>query len=123
MHRIDDSGSVIRIVGEGFFAEDEVRRHFGTLASIFARRRQSARQVKVVIDLRGAVTQSMSVTRIIAEATNRLYSDPSDRVAIIVSSTLLKLQFERVHQHQVVRICLTPAEAEHFVAPALAVTS
>ena len=122
MHRIDDDGTMIRVTGGGFFAEDEVHRHFDALAAIIAQRRRLGRRVKALIDLRKAATQSIGVTRIIAEATDRLYSDPSDRVAIIVSTMLLKLQFERVHQHQGFRICLTPEEAEQFLAvmPALA---
>lgn len=116
MHRIDDDGSVLRIKGEGFFAEDEVRRHFDALAAIIARRRRAGRRVRALVDLREAATQSKSVAGIIAARTDRLYADPSDRVAIIVSTMLLKLQFEHVHQHQGFRICLTVEEAEQFLA-------
>lgn len=117
-HQIDDDGCVIRISGNGFFAEDEARRHFIELAAIIARRRRSGRRVKALIDLRNAMTQSMSVTKIIAEETDRLYSDPSDRVAIIVPTMLLKLQFERIHQHQGFCICLNSDEAEQKLAAA-----
>ena len=121
MHRIEDDGSVIRVAGEGFWSEDEIRRHFDELAAIIARRRRLSLPVKALIDLRTATTQSMAVTKIIAEATERLYSDPSDRVAIIVPTMLLKLQFERVHQRQAFRICLARDEAERFLKATAAV--
>ncbi len=118
MHHIDDDGGVIRIKGRGFFTEDEVLVHFDALAQIIARRRSSGRQIKALIDLREAVTQSARLTTIISEATGRLYSDPSDCVAIIVPTMLLKLQFERIHQNRGFRICLTSDEAEQVLATA-----
>ena len=118
MHRIDDDGSVIRITGEGFFTEDEARHHFAALAPIIARRRRLGRRVKALIDLRKAMTQSAKVAAIITEATDRLYADPSDRVAIVVPTMLLKLQFERVHQKQSFHVCLTSDEAEWVLAAA-----
>lgn len=118
MHQISDDGCVIRIMGGGFFTQDEARRHFNTLASIIARRRRSGRRVKALIDLSKAVPQSVSVTEIITEATDRLYCDPSDCVAIVVPTMLLKLQFERVHQHRSFRVCMTSREAEQILAAA-----
>ena len=118
MHRIAEDGSVIRITGEGFYVEDDVHKHFARLAAIIARRRRSGARINAFVDLRKAATQSLSVTRIIAEETDRLYSDPSDRVAIIVQTMLLKIQLERVHKHQGFRIFLTAEEGERFLAAA-----
>ncbi len=118
MHQINDDGRVIRVTGEGFFAADEARQHFDTLAKIIENYRRTGRPVRALIDLSKAVTQSASVANIITEATERLYCDPLDSVAIVVPTILLKLQFKRVHQRQSFHVCLTSAEAEQVLAAA-----
>ena len=115
MHRIADDGRVIRVTGAGLFSEDEARGHFEALSLLIARRRRSAGQVRMLIDLRQAATQPAAITAMIAEQTGRLYSDPSDRVAIVVGSVLLKLQLKRVHRAQSVGVFLSPEEAEAFL--------
>ena len=115
MHEIVDDGRVVRIKGIGFFSEDEVRHHFHELARIILERRRSSRQVMAAIDLRAASIQAPSVAKLITESTNRLYSDPRDRVAILVGTMLLKLQFERVHQKQGFGVFLKEADADRFL--------
>lgn len=115
MHHIIDDGKVIRVEGKGFYAEDELRRHFGALSRLVARRRQSMRPVLAMIDLREAATQSASVAGIMALETNRIYSGSTDRVAIIVSSMLLKMQLERVHKQQGFGIFTSLDEASLFL--------
>ena len=115
MHQIIDDGAIIRVIGKGFYTEDGVREHFANLSRVVASRRRAGRQVKALADLRQAATQSATTARMITEATQRLYSDPSDRVAVVVSSVLLKLQLERVHQHQGFGIFLDMGEAERYL--------
>ena len=115
MHNISDDGTVIRVTGAGFYVEHEVRDHFKELAAIIACRRQAARQVLAIIDLREAVPQASGKTTLISDSTNRLYSDPSDRVAIVVSSSLLKMQLRRVHQQQGFGIFTSFKDAEKFL--------
>ena len=116
MHRINDDGTTIRIEGKGFYDEAETRAHFDTLARLIANRRRAGRQVKALVDLREAATQAAGTAQLIAGETNRIYCAPSDRVAIVVSSLLLKLQLKRVHRQQGFHITLTLAEAERFLA-------
>lgn len=120
MHRIIDDGRIIQIEGKGFYVEADVRRHFDTLAIIIARRRQSKRRVIALVDLREAATQSATISKIITDETNRLYSDPTDRVAIVVSTMLLKLQLERVHKQQGFSIFTSVDDATAFLKLAAA---
>ena len=122
MLRIDDAGPVIRMAGEGFFTEAVLRRHFHAVDLIVAQRRRLGRPIIALVDLRRAATQSIAVGNIVTEECDRIYSDPADRVALIVATMLLKLQCERIHHHAGFRTFLAAEEAERFLNEAVALS-
>ncbi len=101
--------------GSGLFTALEVASHLDELAKIVREQRAARRKVRALIDLRDAGTQTNAIATTISEATRRIYHDPSDRVAIIVSSSLLKMQLKRVHSEQSFGIFVSEQAARHFL--------
>lgn len=86
---------IIGVVGRGFWDTALVTAHFADLGSHIARVRAPAMPVRVLVDLRGAPPQRPEVTTIVRQATLALYR-PADRVAVVVESSLVKIQMRRI---------------------------
>lgn len=97
------------------FSAEDVAAHFRQLGEIISRRHASGEVVRALIDLKSAAIQPMGIATSIAEATNRLYSKPTDRVAILVASSLLKMQLRRIHADQPFEIFISEQEARTFL--------
>ena len=123
MHKYSEDGGIIRVEASGFFSDEEMRTHFEDFSRILYRRRNAGMRVAVLVDMRAAPPQSPGTSKIISYTTRRIYSDPSDLVAIVASSTLLRLQLERVHSHPGFGVFLTIPDAERFLTGATAVAA
>ena len=110
---IDSIGEVIRITSKGFLSEEEVTEHFRALAQRIATRRRSTGTVGIVVDLLQSVPQSQGVAAIIAKCSNETYVE-ADRVAVLLSSALLRLQTARVHKDRGIGYFSDPEEAFAF---------
>jgi len=115
LFQISESAGVISIEGRGLFTAEDVASHFRQLGTIISRHHASGQVVRALIDLKGAAIQPMGIATSIAEATNRLYSKPTDRVAILVASSLLKMQLKRIHADRPFEIFISEAEARAFL--------
>jgi hypothetical protein len=113
--QISETRRFICIKGNGHFTAEEVADHFHKLELMILERRASCEDVRVLIDLRGAATQTNAIAMSIAEATNRIYSGSTDRVAIVVASALLKLQLKRIHAGQAFGIFVSEPAARKFL--------
>lgn len=106
---VDDQG-IVRLVGYGTWSIEYMNRHFRELDPIVAAARMRVRSVMVLADLREAPVQSPDVAEIINIGTRRLYRD-GDRIAIVVQSSLVKLQMKRVVDCAQVQIFISVAAA------------
>jgi hypothetical protein len=90
----DDQG-IIKIQGHGLWSLDYLNQHFRELDAIIAQARRWNPDVLALVDLREAPVQSPEVAESINANTRRVYRD-QDRIAIVVQSSLVKLQMKRV---------------------------
>lgn len=106
---VDDQG-IVRLVGHGAWSVEYMNRHFRELDPVVATARMRMRNVMVLADLRDAPIQSPDVAEMINIGTRRLYRD-GDRIAIVVQSSLVKLQMKRIVDCAQVQIFISVAAA------------
>ena len=86
---------IVYVIGRGFWNDDLVSNHFAELRRTAQLARRNASYVRVLVDLREASVQSPAVAaRIMAET--RLVWTEKDRIAVVIQSTLAKMQINRV---------------------------
>jgi len=88
-----DYGQYIAVQGTGCWSPEYLDAHFADLAGLLGRRRRD-RQVLVLVDLTRAGVQSDETAERIRYWTANLYRQ-SDRVAIVLASSMLKAQMRR----------------------------
>jgi hypothetical protein len=108
--RIAQHDGLIMIVGIGFWNEGCLDEHFATLRTLIARRRLSTPSVRGLVDLRASAVQRPSMIEGIRENAHSIWQ-PQDRVAIVVSSSLSKLQMNRLASDDTYRIFDSVGEA------------
>lgn len=92
---IEPDSGIIRVVGTGHWSPADVEIHFAALHRLIAGRRAVAAPVLVLVDLTASPVQESAIAERIGRATTRVYKE-SDRVAVIVTSCLLKMQMKHV---------------------------
>lgn len=86
---------IVYIIGRGFWEDDLIDRHFIELRRTAALARRNASFVRVLVDLRDAAVQSPAVAAKIKNETRLIWTE-ADRIAVVLQSTLAKLQIKRV---------------------------
>jgi hypothetical protein len=86
---------VVYVVGRGFWTDDIVDRHFIELRRTAALARRNVDKVRVLVDLREASVQSPPVAARIKTETRLIWTE-ADRIAVVLQSTLAKLQISRL---------------------------
>ena len=89
------SSGLIRVIGRGQWSSEKVQRHFVDLGQLIAERRRAEAPVLVLVDVRDSLVQQAETVERIARAMTSVYQE-SDRVAVVVSSSLLKMQLKRL---------------------------
>ena len=89
---------VIHIVVEGFFDLPTLRKHFVDKAAIVTRWRAAGRPVRVLINAVNLKPHTAEGQACVQDATARIYK-AGDRVAILLSSSLVKMQMRRALSH------------------------
>lgn len=84
---------IITVTGHGEWSETMVRRHFASLEKLIAEVRASGRPILALVDLRQAENQLEHVAALAAREANRIHSR-SDRIAIMASSSLMKMRMK-----------------------------
>ncbi len=98
---------VIHVVGKGFWTPSVMTTHFEQLQTSVSAFRQTKRAVKMIVDLRGSLVQSPeTIERMKGGAAS--VTEPGDRMAILVGSSLAKMQMRRT---------IGDAQHEFFVSP------
>jgi hypothetical protein len=107
-----DATGIVHVVGSGFWTPHDIDRHFSELDAVVRSIRQCGRKVRVAVDLRRTPAQLPETIARIGAGAERIYAE-GDRVAIIVDSSLAKLQMRRV---------VSDAQHEMFQSPNAAMT-
>jgi len=101
------STSVIHVVGRGFWTPAVMDAHFGQLQTSVAPARKAGLGVRMIVDLRGSDVQSpQTIDRMKVGAAG--VTQQGDRMAIIVGSSLAKIQMRRT---------IGDAQHEFFLSP------
>jgi hypothetical protein len=90
----DRRRGVILITVKGFFDIPSLRDHFDANAIIVTQWREAGLPIRVLIDAVDIQPHSPEGQAYVQDATARIYR-PGDRVAIIVASSLVKMQMRR----------------------------
>jgi hypothetical protein len=91
----DPRTGILTVRVEGSWTLPEVERYGREAGVQFAQARKQAGSLRLLVDLKATVVLSQSVIEPLAKA-GMQYSRPSDRVALVVNSTLMKLQMKRM---------------------------
>ena len=110
----DESRGIVHVVGRGQWTVPQVREHFAELDVLVRRLRLRSLPVMALIDLRESSIQSQEVTDCIASSSGAIYQE-SDRVAIIVQSSLMKMQMKRASHAPNTEIFISPSAAETWL--------
>ncbi len=109
----DDRRGLLRIHCTGLSLGDEVDRYLAVLEPIIANMRTSHGRVRVLADLRNAPIRTQEAADKMRAGNLRLYRT-GDRIALIVESSLLKMQLRRtLVEYQ--NIFVSPNAAETWV--------
>lgn len=104
----------IRVDGSGLYTLLESQEHFRELSSVISQYRKSGRQIRVLVDLREGAPQTPEVVAHIEKANQVIFRE-GDRVSIIVTSTLLKLQVKRLHSRFESQVFISDIAAEEYL--------
>ncbi len=108
----DPAFGVIRVLGVGFWTPTIIGDHFDELAFVMRPYRAAGVSVRMVVDLRKSGIQSQE-TIVRMQAGVKSVTRPGDRMAIVVSSSLAKIQMRRM---------IGGEQHEFFVSPGAAQT-
>ncbi|RVT90343.1 hypothetical protein [Sphingomonas crocodyli] len=92
----DESAGIVRMMVEGFFDQDILARHFDDNAAFVRRWRAAGRPIRVLIDANRLLPHTPQNQAFVMRSFERIYR-PGDRVAILVGSSLVKMQMRRTH--------------------------
>jgi hypothetical protein len=90
-----DRDDLIWIVGFGFWTPEIIKSHFEEFRSLVRARREAGRIIRTVVDLRQAGVQSKETTDIMKASVASIH-EAGDRVAIVLHSSLARMQMRRV---------------------------
>ena len=107
----DRASRVVRIRGQGFWSQELLDRHFAELRNVIAEARRHSSSLRVIVDLTKAGVQTAEISQSIEAFRNEAYG-PEDRVAIVVSSSLVKLQLRRSLTRELTKFFISLNAAE-----------
>ena len=110
----DPSQGILTVAVNGSWSTAEVERYAREAGPAFERAREKAGFLRLFIDLRATHVLSQALMDPLAKA-GMQYSRADDRVALVVASTLLKLQMRRMLGEAPVPIFLSADEAETWL--------
>lgn len=111
----DNAAGVLVVTFEGFTPDEELARYEQDLRAGIADARRRVGRLRLLIDaIRGQVLPAAAAERLkTIEA--RLVRSPDDRVAVVLNSTLLKLQLKRIVSGDQTRIFQSDDEARAWL--------
>ena len=110
----DPFTKIVRARCSGFWSLDEARVYLNQLTNAIGKARLHERSVRVLVDNRTASVQTLVAIDEIGKTVSRVYK-PTDRLAIIVESQLLKRQMDRLPKVAITRILTNLGEADDWL--------
>lgn len=93
--RQEAAGTITVTSAADLWSPEDIDRHFDRLATVIDEQRRAGQQVRVLVDLRAAPPQPTETLARIGTRTVTTYR-PGDRVAIVVTSSLAKMQMRDI---------------------------
>lgn len=106
----EEQNGLVRCTCSGFLTIEDVRAYHAESLKAIARARSAFGHVKMIVQSVDSQVQSPEVMKEV-EATMWPMTDPHDRLAVIVSSSLSKMQFSRTIQSPQVQAFLSDSAA------------
>ena len=103
---------VLRVTGSGPWNRTQLAGHFARLHELIRPIRERGEPLLALIDMRGITEMPDEIVAVIDRETARLYQE-QDRVAVMVASSLVKMQMKRAAEK---------AQREFFLSPNAALT-
>ena len=111
----DSDSGTLTVVVIGSWTMAEVERYGREAGLEFTQARKKAGNLRLLIDLEGTQVLSQTVIEPLAKA-GMQYSQPDDRVAVLVNSTLMKIQMKRMVGDAPVPVFLVRDQAVAWLA-------
>jgi len=110
----DETDRIVRTTGVGTWTIDIIEAHIRAIAPLLRKVREQDGKVLAMVDLTRAPLQSAEVTRRILDPNGPLCG-AGDRVALIVQSSLLKVQMKRVDGNDDIAVFISPYAARTWL--------
>lgn len=111
---VDQANGVIRATASGFWSVAQVDAHFAMLALSVRAIQQRGLAVSVIVDLRTAApAQSQEVSVRLKAGITGIYHT-GDRVALVLATSLAKMQMRRIVESEFHDFFLSPVAAERW---------
>lgn len=105
---------MINVVGRGFWSLNYIRDHIREFEAVLLKFRDAPEPARTLVDLREAPVQSPEVAAELHRAMCRIYRPP-ERAAIVVASSLVKMQMARGFDPRTHSVFLSLEEAEAWL--------
>jgi hypothetical protein len=111
---LDASTNLIRVVGRGFWSLPYITDHLREFEAVLMRARFDPRPSRTLVDLRESPVQAPDVAAYLHSAVSRMYRPP-ERAAIVVASSLVKMQMKRGFNPETHAVFLSLKAAEMWL--------
>jgi hypothetical protein len=112
--RLDDSTGIVHVTNTGLWEPDDVAPYIADLSRVFAESRRRRRNILMLADLRGYAIQRPEVAKLISDGGAPLHLE-GDRHAILVESSLMKMQLRRTLPTDMFQSFLSPEAASKWL--------
>ncbi len=112
----DEAAGVLRASAGGFWSADDADAFREELRARATDARRRAGRLRLLVDGTGSQVQKPEVTDRLATLAAALIQSPRDRIAVVIGSSLIKMQAERVLQTDGAQAFLSSAEANAWLA-------
>ena len=113
--RFDDLLGIVRTSVQGFWNMGEAERYIRDLESVVGELRRRGERVRVLVDRRGSPFFSSAVAERFGRMNREVYGGHDDRIAIVVDSSLAKIQLGRLLTHVGSKAFLSLGAAETWL--------
>lgn len=110
---VDWPKGIMRCLSTGFWSLKQSEEHFRFYVACVREIHRRGLPALIVVDLRDADAQSQEVAETIRSAVDGLYK-PGDRIAMVVESSVTKIQMRRVLQPEYHEYFLSLNAAQHW---------
>ena len=111
---VDAAAYQLKVTGKGFWSPDYVQAHIREFEAVLLQARQWPQPSRTLVDLRNSPVQSPEVAELLHSAMCRMYRPP-ERAAIIVSSSLVRMQMKRGFNPETHEVFTSEAEAKRWL--------